>query len=139
MYLTEENHEYFINSCPKNQWQPLFSLIPELEAIIDEINPLSRDLTYDEQLFRAQIKFQNTIEEIPIVFSFDWPAWEEGRRMVSDPRFDFNSVDVPTKCKVLIALNRSDHFCDGALRDNIESGLLLRILKSIRDQVEHNT
>lgn len=135
MHLTEKNHKKLINSYPKNKWQPLFNLIPELEELVVDRNQISED---DEQLFRAQIKFQNTIEEIPIVLSFDWPAWEEGRRMASDTRFDFNSIDIPTKCKLLIALNRSDHFCSGALRGNIRSGLLLRIIKSIRDQVEQN-
>lgn len=135
MHLTEKNHKNLINSYPKNKWQPLFDLIPELEELVVDRN---RPFRNDEQLFRVQIKFQNTIEEIPIVFSFDWPAWREGRNMASDPRFDFNSVDIPTKCKLLVALNRSDHFCDGALRGNIESGLLLKILTSIRDQVEQN-
>ncbi|MBE0660910.1 MAG: hypothetical protein IH597_00450 [Bacteroidales bacterium] len=56
--------------------------------------------------------------------------------MASNPNFDFNTIDIPAKCKLITAIVRSDRFCDGALIEAFESGLMLRILTSIKAQLE---
>jgi len=57
--------------------------------------------------------------------------------MLNDKNFDFDSVDLVTKCKLITAIVRNDRFCEGALADTdladtFESGLILKILKSIQ-------
>ncbi len=55
--------------------------------------------------------------------------------MANDKNFDFDSVDIPTKCKLITAIVRNDRFCEGALVSAFESGLILKILKSIKRQL----
>ena len=72
---------------------------------------------------------------MPIIISFDWGAWEEGRELTSNDEFDFDTLDIPEKCKLITAIVRNDRFCDGALVSAFESGLISRILKSIEKQI----
>ena len=55
-----------------------------------------------------------------------------------DKEFDFNVIDIPKKCKLVTAIIRNDRFCEGALISAFESGLILKILKSIKLQIESN-
>ena len=72
---------------------------------------------------------------MPIIISFDWGAWEKGREIASNDDFDFDTLDLPTKCKLITAIARNDRFCEGALVSSFESGLILRILKSIEKKI----
>jgi len=72
---------------------------------------------------------------LPIIISFDWGAWEEGRKIASNDDFDFDTLDIPEKCKLITAIVRNNRFCDGVLVSAFESGLILRILKSIEKQI----
>jgi hypothetical protein len=55
--------------------------------------------------------------------------------MAGDENFDFDTVDLLTKCKLITAIVRNDRFCEGALVSAFNSGLILRILKSIKKDV----
>ncbi len=75
------------------------------------------------------------VYRLPIIISFNWGAWEEGREIASNDDFDHDTLDLPTKCKLITAIVRNNRFCDGALVSAFESGLILRILKSIEKQI----
>ena len=75
------------------------------------------------------------VYRLPIIISFDWGAWEEGRKIASNDDFDLDTLDLPAKCKLITAIVRSDRFCEGTLVSAFESGLILRILKSIEKQI----
>jgi len=70
-----------------------------------------------------------------MIISFDWGSWDEGRKIASDENFDFDTTDLLTKCKLITAIVRNDRFCEGALVSAFESGLILKILKSIENEV----
>lgn len=55
--------------------------------------------------------------------------------MAGDESFDFDSADLIKKCKLITAIVRNDRFCEGALVSAFESGLILKILKSIEKTV----
>ena len=80
-------------------------------------------------------QFLKIAYSLPIIIRFDWGAWEEGRKIASNEDFDFDTLDLPTKCKLITAIVRNDRFCEGALVSAFESGLILRILKSIEKQI----
>ena len=61
----------------------------------------------------------------------------EGQRMLQDESFDYDSIDVVTKCKLITAIVRSERFCEGALVSAFESGQILKILKSILRQLRN--
>ena len=80
-------------------------------------------------------QFRKIVYSIPIIIDFDWGAWDEGRKIAGDEDFDFDTIDIPTKCKIITALVRNDRFCDGVLVDAFESGKILKILKSIEKKL----
>ena len=80
-------------------------------------------------------RFRKVVYNMPIMISFDWMAWDEGRKIARDQDFDYDAIDIPTKCKLITAIVHNDRFCDGALVFAFEPGLILKILKSIERQV----
>jgi hypothetical protein len=79
-------------------------------------------------------EFLDTVYAIPIGISFNWPEWDEGRE-IARTDFDFDTVNLVTKCKLITAIVRNDRFCEGALISAFESGLILKILKSIEKEL----
>ncbi len=51
--------------------------------------------------------------------------------MVGDDEFNYDSVDLLTKCRMITAIVRNDRFCEGVLVSAFESGLMLKILRSL--------
>ncbi len=121
--LKELDYKNIILSYSIKDWQPLLDLIPEIEEVdkfgddseamklleqgIIDMNP------YEEHPIVQQ--FRDVVYSIPIMIDFNWGAWDEGREMVSDENFDYNSIDIPTKCKIITAIVRNDRFCSGRL------------------------
>ena len=134
-----------INTYTRQDWQPLFALIPKIEniAIFGEWGGGDRN---EEGVIRIPYcvpaavvsQFLEIVYAMPIVIGFDWGAWDEGRKMARDENFVFDSVDLITKCKLITAIVRNDRFCEGALVAAFESGLILNILKSMEKEVSGN-
>jgi len=139
--LTEDNYQEQINSYTHGEWLPLLELIPEIEKTrkFGEFIDVKPDengvysLGWNE--YQIISRFRKVVYNMPIMISYDWMAWDEGRKIASDQDFDFNTIEIPTKCKLITAIVRNDRFCDGALVSAFESGLILKILKSIERQV----
>lgn len=141
--LRPDNYIEKINSYTEQDWQPLLELIPKIEKIdkfgddseamkllkqgIIDMNP------YEEHPIVQQ--FRDVVYSIPIMIDFNWGAWDEGREMVSNEDFDYDTIDIPTKCKIITAIVRNDRFCSGRLIEAFESGMMLKVLKSIKKQL----
>ena len=142
MTLTEENYEEVINSYNKQDWQQLLDLIPEIENTSkfgelaglekDENGVMTMPFIKEEPIV---IRFHYIVSELPIMICFDWINWSKSMQKVKDNNFDFNTIDIPTKCKLITAIVRQNRFHDGALVSAFESGLILKILKSIQKQI----
>jgi hypothetical protein len=142
MILSEENYKEIIISYSENEWKSLLDLIPVLEGSEKYVDMVSRVTEngaithpYNDQGDLVST-FLKIVYEIPIVINFDWSSWEEGRKIASDRDFDFDTIDIPTKCKLITAFVRNDRFCDGVLDEVFESGVILKILKSIKRQLK---
>jgi hypothetical protein len=139
---TEETAIARINSFSPDDWEELLSLIPEIERSpsFGKFHP-SEKIKVDEYSFPVWEpgplidRFQDIVYKMPIMVPFNWSKWDEGRKIASDPHFNFNTTDIPTKCKLITALVRNDRFCDGVLVNAFESGLILKLLISIRQQL----
>jgi hypothetical protein len=119
------------------QWQPLLDLIPIIEhcpelSDTSDADQSGRHIT--STLSDIIHQFLKVVYDIPVIISFDWAGWDEGRLMTV-PDFDLDTVDVVAKCKLITAIVRSDRFSDGELKSAFESGLILRILTSIHNDV----
>jgi len=115
------NSKGLINKLSYGDWEPLLKLIPEIES--------------EANIEKVVSQFFDIVYDIPIIIPFDWPAWDEGRAMASDESFDFDTIDLETKCKLITAVVRNDRFCEGALLSAFKSGFILKILKSIEKEV----
>lgn len=123
-------------------WEPLLALIPKIEntATFGEWSGGTAD---EEGVIQFPYcvpvpivsQFLEVVYAIPIIISFNWGAWDEGRKIANDDNFDLASTDLLTKCKLITAIVRNDRFCEGALVSAFESGLILKILKSIEKVV----
>ena len=142
--LNEQNCAEKINAYTRQDWQPLFELIPKIEntsifgeLIVQKGKDRAINLPY---YVPAPIvsQFLEVVYAIPIIISFNWPEWDEGRKMASDKNFDFDSTDLVKKCKLITAIVRNDRFNEGALISAFESGLILKILKSMEKEVSGN-
>ncbi len=139
--LNEQNCAERINSYTQEDWQPLFKLIPEIEKTTSFCKRTQGSNEHTIQIPYCEpapivLRFLKVVYSIPIIISFDWSSWNEGRKIASDPDFNFDSVDLVTKCKLITAIVRNDRFCEGSLVAAFESGLILKILRSIQKEVK---
>ena len=141
MRLTEENYREKIQSYTAFDWKPLLELIPQIEETVDfgiwdEVK-VEDGVMILPHINPAEIvnRLNTIVYDIPIIIDFKWSSWDEGRKMLQKENFDYDSIDIPTKCKLISAIVRNDRFCEGALVDAFESGQILKILKSIERQI----
>lgn len=144
MILNENKYIEAISGFSKNDWLPLLDLIPKIEKIVkfgddtDAMKLLEQGIIdmnpYEEHPIVEE--FRDVVYSIPIIVDFNWGAWDNGRKIVSDEDFDYDSIDIPTKCKIITAIVRNDRFCSGRLVEAFESGMMLKVLKSIRKQLK---
>ncbi len=141
--LKPENYIERINSYSERDWKPLIDLIPEIEKVdkfgddTEAMKLLEKGIIDMNPYVEHEIveKFRQVCIDIPIMIDFNWSAWDEGREMVSDENFDYDSIDIPTKCQIISAIVRNDHFRSGRLIEAFETGMMLKVLKSIRKQL----
>ena len=141
--LTDKNYKKKINSYTELDWKPLLELIPEIietkefGRIDDELDFKKTGVIHLSPYILSEIvkKFLDIVYNMPIIIDFSWGSWDEGRKIAGDEKFDFNTMDIPTKCKLITAIVRNDRFCDGVLIEAFESGLIPKILLSIRKQL----
>jgi len=142
MILDENNYREKLYAFTHQDWRPLIELIPKIESIskFGEMAGGEKDekgIIQFPYMIQAPIisEFLEIVYSLPIIISFDWGAWNEGRKIANDENFDFDTLDLSIKCKLITAIVRNDRFCEGALVSAFESGLILRILKSIEKQI----
>ena len=136
MLLDENNYKEQIHAFTQQDWKPLIELIPKVEST-SKFGEWEEENILFPDCIEAPIvsQFLHIVYRLPIIISFDWGAWEEGRKIASNDDFDLDTLDLPAKCKLITAIVRNNRFCDGVLVSAFESGLILRILKSIEKQI----
>ncbi len=141
--LNEKNCKDEINAFTYEDWETLLALIPEIERTSSFGQWLGFNVDKDGVIqlpycVPASIidQFLENVYAMPIIIDFSWGKWNEGRNILSDDNFDFDTIDLVTKCKLITAIVRNDRFCEGALVSAFESGLILKILKSIEKEIK---
>ncbi len=140
--LTIVHTEEDVMKRSRNDWKPLFDLIPEIEqtTVFGENLPI---IELEDGSFQFPLwingelisRFTGLAQDICVIH-FDWTQWKAGPEMYNDLEFDFDTVDVLTKCKLISAMLRAERFSDGVLAAAFEDGTMLRILKSLEKQVK---
>ena len=145
-HLTEDNYIEKINLYTESDWKPIFDLIPSIENTEVFGKWAGGEKNKDRVFSMPYMDLNETVGEflklvynIPIIISYDWGSWDEGRRIAGDAYFDFDTIDIPVKCKIITAIVRNDRYCEGALVSAFESGLILKILKSVERGFRNTT
>ena len=140
--MSEEEYHKIISRFIKDEWLPLLNLIPYIENTKEfctlRICIEQREGVYQEDYVEPAevvLEFCRRVQRMNLILNFDWAHWNEGRKIVRTRNFDYDTIDIPTKCKIITAIVRNDRYCTGALVFAFESGLILKILKSIERQV----
>ncbi len=135
-----EKLQEHIRTLTINDWDRLFSLLPEIEATkkFGEVKggeePESGSFTFPywsaseivDQVFQL-------IHEFDIVPIFDWTSWDEGKSILNNPDFTYSNLDTITLCKLLTTIVRADRFNDGYFVLNFENGVIPKIIKAIKN------
>jgi len=142
MILNENNYRETLDAFTHQDWQPLIELIPKIESI-SKFGKMAggekdeKGIIQFPYMKQAPIisEFVKIVYSLPIIINFDWGAWDEGRKIANDSNFDFDTIGLAIKCKLITTIVRNDRFSEGELVSAFESGLILKILKSIEKQI----
>jgi len=132
----------YLESLTRDDWQPIFGLIPEIEKAEDfgsveggeEIEPGVFEFPYSSPSALVS-RFEKLAYELNIVIHFNWAGWDEGIELLSGDQTRLDNIDLITCCKLITAILRSNRFCDGALIEFFESGFALRVLRRMEELV----
>lgn len=121
----------------KHEWQPLLDLIPEIENTT-QFGKMGGGKD-ENGVFHMPFRIENTVvsefrelaHKLMVIKDFDWQSWDEGMEMLNNPSFNYNSIDLETKLRLITLLVRSDRFNEGTLISAFESGVILKILKAL--------
>ncbi len=119
-----------LDQMTKNDWQPLFDLILEVEKEKEfgkveggkEIEPGVFSIPYSVPSAVVS-KFEQLAYEIGIVIDFPWMEWKEVRKLAdADDLSKIDDIDLITCCKLITTILRSDRFANGALLNFFKVG-----------------
>lgn len=146
--LKESEYIEQLNAYTFLDWQPLLDFIPIFES--------SRQLVInanDDEEFLGEYgtfyypvpsdfiyKFQEVATLIPIIIDFDWEVWTAGWDIILEEHhkigFDFDSIDIPTKCKIITAIvenEKTNKF--GIIQELFKNGFIFLLLISLKRQL----
>ena len=140
-----ENFASYINQLSLKDWERVFTLKEEIKAT-KTFGTLCGNEKVDSGVFtlpywqRSEIveKTVNVISSLQLTPVFDWGAWEEGKDILFNGDFDYNTLDTITLCKLLTTLIRADRFNEGYLVSCFEKGIVLKIITALENNVKHN-
>jgi len=92
-----------MNKTYIKKWQKLFNLIPVITSIKSfgkssgtEKHP-DGSFTFPYVIEAGVVsEFRKAVSDLGIIKPFDWPNWEEGRKLLNNPNSDFSSLDTET-------------------------------------------
>lgn len=137
-----KDFDKYIAQITAEQWQQLFKLIPTIARTknFGKMSPIKKTeegyFTFPYmQSAKIVSRFEYVVYEIGIIFSFDWGSWEKGKKLARNPKTDYNKLDIKTLCMLITAIVRNDRYCEGALVGAFERGIILKILKALKEKL----
>jgi hypothetical protein len=132
-----------VDSIKDSQWQKLFDFIPLIEqsSIFGEWTDggIKENGYYSiPQCKYAPIvsDFERSIYTLELQIDFDWENWFKGVALLDDEKTDYASLDALTLLKLITLIVKSEGLNEGYLLDCFKYGLVLKILKGLREKVE---
>ncbi|WP_158837691.1 DUF6508 domain-containing protein [Polaribacter sp. L3A8] len=110
-------------------------MIVSLSKVIESIDITKIENGISPNLYKVDEEiisdFRKLFRQQGWMIGFDWSSWDEGRSILRNKEFDYSTIDLETKRKLLTAIFRNDRFSTGAIESSLNSGVILNILKSI--------
>ncbi len=149
--LNESEYIDHLNAYTILDWKPLLDFIP----IFESHRRLVMDANDDEEFLGEYgtfyypvpsdviFKFQRVVTLISIIVDFDWKGWTEGWDIILEDHhkidFDFDSIDIPTKCKIITAIVEYEKInkC-GIIQELFKNGFIFLLLISLKRQLQAN-
>lgn len=72
------------------------------------------------------------VEQVGLHIPFDWPSWEQGRKLAQDPAFE-TAASPAEAAMLIVTLTRQDRFVDGALLQALQAGIIQRATRRLLD------
>ncbi len=112
----------------------ILKYISIFEAEGFELGEMIADRGFPHYYYNDEVlNFVQDLYDNNIIYSFDWPAWqEEAERLHNDPEA-LASADLETLRKLLTVHVRKDRFSEGHLAAVIRDGHVLAILKTLEE------
>lgn len=76
--------------------------------------------------------FLSKVYENKILVNFNWEEWQEGKEIIENEDFDYNTLDLLGICKLLTGIIQSESFIDGGLKNYFEDGTILKVLEIMK-------
>lgn len=113
------NREEDILNYSSAHFDSLFTLIDKIK----ENKKISEKLIED---------FLSKVYENKILVNFNWEDWQEGKEIIENEDFDYNTLDILGICKLLTGIIQSEPFIDGGLKNYFEDGTILKVLEIMK-------
>ena len=132
--VSESELKQKINSFTQDDWRALLSIRSQV-AEATEFTTVSENGKYF--VWTDVVKeFHSIVYAMPVVVSFDWPAWELGKRALNDEAHGYGDYDLETLCKLITTIVRAERFSEGFLPAKFADGSILKILDAIASRIE---
>lgn len=135
-----DNFKSYVDQLSLKEWERLFALKNDIKigknfGTLSGIENLEDGFPYWQMSEIAQktVYVISTLQLTPI---FDWASWEEGKKILEDPGFDYDNLDVVTLCKLLTVIIRADRFNDGYLISCFDKGIMLKIITALEKNIQ---
>lgn len=135
-------HAEKFSSLSASQWQELFGFIPVIEQTTffgewtkEEVRGGGYSLAHCNYAPIVS-DFERKINYLGLVLDYDWENWLKGVALLDDEKTEYSSLDALTLLKLITLILRSEELCEGYLLDCFGYGLVLKILKSLKEKTE---
>lgn len=87
----------------------------------------------ENEIYRHPLFFQwhTDVYESGYMIVFNWLEWEEGRKNIADPDFDFTQCHVEELGRYITAIFRSERFMEDSLQCYFADGTLNKVFHAL--------
>lgn len=141
-----QDFEAHLQTLHSHQWQALFNLLPQIEAVTvfgvaaggDRNEDGSINMPYIEE-HAVIAQFLQVVEALQLAPVFDWPQWQRGKDLLAASPFTTEGVSLTECCQLLTVMIRANRFSEGYLAQCFDTGKVLAVIKVLWQKINSST
>lgn len=129
-----------LQTIKKEDWDKLFAFIPKLEGTTNFseliIGEKHEDGSFDfPHIENSSLTSEliNLIYKMDLAPVFDYMDWKEGEEMIRQQSFE--KMDAVTVCKYFTVMLRKERFMEGFISSCMSQGIVLKLLKHLKQTI----